>query len=296
MAILLAAAALGAAGYYWFRLRVVTAAAELVRFLPPSDSPLLYFDVATLRRAGILDAIAGTKVTAEAEYTTFVAESKFDYRKDLHAVLASLQDNANYMVVSGRFDWKALSRYAEAHGGTCVNELCRMPASQPGRQISFYPLRSNLMALAVSTDGWAASLITFHSKTGKTDFPSEPVWLELPGGAIRKDSLPSGTRAFASALAGAETLSIALGHTDRRYQALLRVTCRSSEDAAKLTGQLKGATETLRNLIAREKQAPNPNDFSGVLTSGEFRQDDRRVLGAWPMPQALIQSLTEGAL
>lgn len=295
-ALILAAAAAGGAAYYWFELRPVTGASDLVHYLPPSDSPLLYIDVATLRRAGILDALAGAKPQVEAEYADFVSQTKFDYRRDLDAAMVSLQHGSNYMVISGRFDWKALARYAGTHGGTCVNELCRVPSSQTGKQISFYPLRRNLMALAAGDDGWAASLITAHAQTPGLSFPSEPAWLLLSGAAIRKDSLPAGTRAFASALEGAESLSIALGRGDGRYQALLRVTCRSADDAVKLAGQLKGATATLRTLIAREKQAPNPNDLSGVLTSGEFRQEDRRVTGTWPVPEALLRNLTEGAL
>jgi hypothetical protein len=295
-ALLLALVAVaGGAAYYWYALRLLTAPADLARFLPASDSPMVYLDASALRKAGILDLLAGRRPT-EAEYASFVSDSRFDYRRDLDAVLASLSENGNYFVVSGRFDWGALTRYAQSHGGSCSNDLCRMPASQPGKQISYYPLRRNLMALAVSSDGWAASLISPYKRAAARQYPAEPVWVALSGGAIKKDGLPAGTRVFASALEGAEELSLALGRGGAGYQALLRVTCRTPEEAARLTGQLAKATDTLRAYITREKQTPNPNDLSGVLTSGQFHQEDNRVIGAWPMPDALLKSLTEGSL
>lgn len=287
---------LAGAALYWFQWRTLTAAPDLLTYLPPSESALVYLDVATLRRTSILQTIAGAKVTEDAEYKTFVAETGFDYKRDLDAVLGSLQDTGKFFVVSGHFNWDALSRYARQHGGSCMNDLCRMPGSQPNRQISFYPLRRNLLALAVSEDAWAASLITPHRKVAPPEFPAEPVWLSLPSAAIKKDALPAGTRAFASALQDADTISLALGRGANGFEATLRVLCHNANDAARLTGQLKGATDTLRTLISREKQTPNPNDLSGVLTSGSFRQDDRRVHGTWPMPEALLRSLTEGGI
>src|SRR5262249_53114470 len=124
----------------------------------------------------------------------------------------------------------------------------------------------------------------------------EPVWFSLTGNDIHKDNLPAGTGAFASALQGAEALSIALGREGDHYQALLRVTCRTPDEAARLAGQLTGATDTLRTLISREKGKANPDELSGVLTSGQSHQDDRRVFGRWPVPNSVLKNLTEGAL
>lgn len=290
------AAVSGFGAYYWLRLRPITGPAELSEYLPPSESPLLYANVAALRRAGILDAIAGPKTAADADYLSFIAATKFDYRRDLDAALVSFQGPHTYFAIAGKFDSRALSRYAESNGGACANGLCRLPASSPGKQISFYFVKPRLLALAVSPDEWAASLIARHPRTVPRDLPGEPVWFALTGRDIRKDGLPAGTRAFASALQGAEALSLALGREDGRYQALLRVTCRTPSEAAQLAGELTGATSTLRTLIAREKGKPNPGDLSGVLTSGQFRQDDRRVFGRWPVPDALLKSLAGGAL
>jgi hypothetical protein len=296
VAVILVAAAFGGGCYYWLRLRPITNSVALLEYLPPSDSPLLYLNVATLRRGGILDAIAGPKPAAEAEYLSFVTATRFDYRRDLDAVLASFQGANSYYVIAGKFDAQALARYAESNGGACANGLCRLPAASPGKQISFYFLKPRLLALAVAPDEWAASLITPHRRPVPHELPTEPVWFSLTGSDIRKDNLPAGTRAFASALQGAEVLSLALGRDGGQYQALLRVTCRTPAEAAQLANQLTGATDTLRTLIAREKGKPSADDIGVVLTSGQFRQDDRRVFGRWPMPDSLLKNLAEGAL
>ena len=59
-------------------------------------------------------------------------------------------------MVKGRFDWNSLQSYAREQGGTCRNALCRMNGSTPERRISFFPLRPDLMGLAVSPDDSAA--------------------------------------------------------------------------------------------------------------------------------------------
>jgi hypothetical protein len=79
-----------------------------------------------------------------------------------------------------------------------------MPASQPGRFVSFYPLRNNVLALAVSPDPHGVDLI--NPPQGKTIFrSSDPVALSAPGSAFEKPGavLPPGAQAFLSPLAKA---------------------------------------------------------------------------------------------
>ncbi len=291
------AALLVAAGLalYFFTARGSTSPADLVAYLPPAKAPLLYVNVDGLRRAGVLELLAGSGIAEEEEYKRFVADSGFDYRKDLDAALVSFQDSAKLFVLVGRFDWKALSAYAEKQGGACQNGLCRMPGSRADRNISFYSLRRNVLALAVDPDNWAASLIAPRKVAELPNFPAEPIWLTLPASAIRKDGLPPGTRSFASALEGAENLTFALGADAADYALNLRVECRKPEEAGALAAQLRGATEMLRSLIAREKQTPNPADLSGILTSGQFRQDGLRVYGRWPLKRAFLENIAGGA-
>ena len=39
-----------------------------------------------------------------------------------------------------------------------------------------------------------------------------------------------------------------------------------------------------------------PKNTAKWLAIGQFHQEDNRVIGAWPMPDALLKSLTEGSL
>ena len=121
----------------------------MVSYLPLGDGALVYIDVDAIRRAGILDLISGKKATAEVEYQSFVDQTKFDYRDDLDAVAALFKDGQVFMTVRGRFNWRSLINYVNEHGGFCQNGFCSVVGSQPDRRVSFYPVRSNLMAMAV---------------------------------------------------------------------------------------------------------------------------------------------------
>jgi hypothetical protein len=106
------------------------------------------------------------------------------------------------------------------------------------------------------------------------------------------DALPAGTKPYASALQSAEQIVFTVGPDSGHLQVALQVTCRDVPTAAKLLVDLQKATDTLRNFIAREHQQPNPTDLTGVLVAGKFHRDDRRVFGEWPIPRALVDSLT----
>jgi hypothetical protein len=176
-----------------------------------------------------------------------------------------------------------------------------MPGSEPARRISFLPLQSNLMALAVSRDSYAATRLTdAQPALAVQPFdppPRDPVWLSIPADSLRDSNrLPAGTRLFATALISADKILLSLGPQGQQLEARLAVTCRTSEDAAALAGQLQHVTSLLRDMIARENQKPDPKDLSGVLTAGVFQQAGRRVVGRWPLPPAFLESLAGGAL
>ena len=79
-----------------------------------------------------------------------------------------------------------------------------------------------------------------------------------------------------------------------RLAAKLDVLCRDDKDAAAMAAELTRATGLLRDLIAREHVTPNPADLSGVLTSGTFRGEGRRVVGHWPIERSFIENLLSG--
>jgi hypothetical protein len=270
---------------------------ELAAHLPTQDAILLHVDVQALRGSGLLDLLAGSKAAEESDYKLFVEQSDFDYRQDLDTVLASFYKGGVYFLLRGRFDWKNLMEYATLQGGVCHNAFCRVETSRPERYISFFGLKHNVMALAVSSDSWAATTLFSKKRDAEIpDLPGHPVWVRIPASALQnKDWLPAGTRAFASALAGAETVSLALGASGPRFEAVLNVTCRSPEEAARLSAQLENLTNMLRNFIARENKTPNPRDLSSVLTAGSFRHVDRQVVGRWPIERVFLESVAGGA-
>jgi hypothetical protein len=271
-------------------------AAEMVSYMPPGESTLLYLDVQALRDSGILEKLAGSTVAEEPEYKKFIAESGFDYRTDLDAVLSSTSDLQHLFLLKGRFDWKSLIKYAGSHGGTCVNGFCRMPGDQPNRSISFYPVGTNVLSLGISKDEFSAGNIhAAKQKAAAVEVPPQPVWLAVPASTLQDiEKLPSGTKLFAKALAGAEKVVFALGPQHERFELAMDVTCKTAEDAVRLRVQLEGITTMLGKLISRESQTPNPSDLSGVLTAGVFQRVDRHVVGKWPIQKSFIEGLGTG--
>ena len=71
----------------------------------------------------------------------------------------------------------------------------------------------------------------------------------------------------------------------------MEVVCRDAREAGILAAQFQKLTSVLREIIAKEKQTPNPADLSGVLTAGVFRQEDVRVIGRWPIERAFLDNL-----
>jgi hypothetical protein len=293
-------AAMGGAvwlGVYEHARIAAASAAGMLQRLPPQDAMVLFVDFDMLRRAGLLRLLS--KTPEDPEYQTFVRAIGFDYRTDLDMAAASFSNDGEFFVVKGRFDWKKLRAYAEAQGGSCQRSLCRMPGSAPERRISFFPLQSNLLALAVSTDSVAVSRLAEPAAgiVQPLNPPRDPVWLSIPAESLKTTGqLPAGPRLFATALASADKILLSMGPQGEQMEARLAVTCRTSADAAALAAQLQNATTLVRNLIAQENRKPDPKDLSGVLTAGVFEQSGRRVIGRWPLPPVFLESLAGGTL
>ncbi|MFB3825567.1 MAG: hypothetical protein ACE15B_02315 [Bryobacteraceae bacterium] len=299
LALWLAAAAAVAGISFWawvqYRRSAIGTPQAMLRQLPVHDSVVLYVDFGALRRLGIMKLLAGSPL--EKEYLEFVRNTGFDYTTDLDAAMAAFRPAGEFLVLRGRFDWEKLRAYTVSHGGACEGALCRMSGSAPDRKISFQPLRRNVMAMAVAMDDAAVLQILGAAPGGGPGWPlpSDPVWVALPGAALRAPAeLPSGTRIFARALDSAQSAVISLGPEGKHYAARMVVQCRSAEEANNLAGQLYNLTQLLVAMIQREKHQPNPRDLSGVLTSGSFRTEGDRVHGYWPVSTELLQALFSG--
>ncbi|MBS1857342.1 MAG: hypothetical protein JST11_18385 [Acidobacteria bacterium] len=278
-------------GVVWYRSRALTPAAMLKR-LPSSDALVVYIDFAALRNAGILQMLDGAKVGEDPEYRSFVQATEFDYKQDLDAAMVAFAPSGKYMLLKGRFDWKSLNNYARSQGGSCNNSFCRMQGSTPERRISFFPLQSSLMALAVSADESAALRMNSVDSRAERVLPGAPVWLSIPPSIVHSgQSLPEGTQMFARSLERAQTVTLAFAPEGADYAARLDVRCATEDDAATLAQQLTRTTSLLRELITRENKQPNPADLSGFLTSGTFRREGARVAGYWPLSRTLLANL-----
>lgn len=282
----------------WRRSHSLTAPAAMLSRLPTQDAVVLFIDFDALRRAGIVSLMSRPKISEEPEYRAFVQSTDFDWKQDLDAAFVSFRPEGTFMLVKGRFDWKKLQSYARQQQGSCYNTLCRMAGSSPNRKISFFPLEKKLMALAVSTDDFAATRLQERALNPRPIAPQpHPIWISVPSKTLKEsDNFPAGTRMFAKAMQDAENIMISVGPSGRQFEATLEVICRSPQDASGLTAQLERATTLLRDMIARERKQPNPNDLSGVLTAGVFGRQDRRVFGRWPIAPGFIEALAGGTL
>jgi hypothetical protein len=279
-------------GVLWYHDRSVTNSA-LLRRLPVADSLLVGVDFAALRSSGLLQVLEDSKVAEDPEYQAFVRETDFNWKQDLDGAILAFAPTGKYLLVRGRFDWKSLQSYVHQQGGDCYNAFCSMKGSAEDRQISFFPLQRNLMGMAVSPDS-SAALRLQNVSTAKTGLqaPDAPLWLSAPVGVLKSSqNLPEGTRMFATGLGQAQSLTLTLAPDRDRFAARMTVTCRNETDATEVALELTRVTQLLRDLIARENQKANTSDLSGVLTSGSFRPEGKRVNGYWPIERAFIQNM-----
>jgi hypothetical protein len=276
--------------------RTVGSRAALLARLPAKDAVILEIDFAALRKAGLIDLLASSKTPEEADYKQFVSKTEFDYTQDLDLVLASFGPEGKYFLLKGRFDWNRLNGYARSVGGDCYNTKCSMHGSTPDRNISFFPLRSEIMALAVSKDPDAVlKLMAQPPPDNSSRPPVEPVSISFSPAALKgMGTLPTGTHLFAHTLEDAEQVILSLGPQGRDFQLTLSARCRNDHDAELLAREMERNTDLLRSMIARENRTPNPADLSGVLTAGTFSHEGPRVTGRWPLSHGFVENTLAG--
>jgi hypothetical protein len=288
------------AGVVWLvdqhRSRKIDSKASLLARLPEKDAVILAIDFAALRQAGLIDLLANSKTPEDEEYKQFVSKTDFDYKQDLDLALASFGPTGKYFLLKGRFDWNQLHSYVKSEGGECYNTMCRMRGSTPDRKISFFPLRPEIMAMAVSRDSEAASQLMGQPAVRTGDVQNDPVSLSFSPAGLKQagGGFPTGTQMFVQNLENAEQIVLSIGPQGKDFQLTLTARCRSDHDAELLVAELERSTALLRSLIARENRTPNPLDLSGVLTAGAFSRAGPQVTGRWPISHNLIQDTLTG--
>jgi hypothetical protein len=292
--LLLVACALAAGGIFWFhRTRGSTRPSDLVALLPTANASVVYIDVDAMRRSGILNLVAGSKTAEEADYQQFLNETKFDYRQDLDAIAAAFKDGKVYFALRGRFHWKNLTDYVAQQGGSCHGDFCVVAGSQPNRRISFYPLKHDVLAMAIGPDDFGAYQVTAESGKLVLVEPKEPVWALIPAVALQSmDVLPAAAEAYVPALQGADQIVFSIGaDRDQQLQLGVHVICKDAPAASALLTQFETTTNALRQMLSKVHREADPSDLSSVLVAGTFHRSEQQVFGVWPIPRAFVDAI-----
>ena len=260
--------------------------------IPVANPLVAYIDFDFLRRTGILEKLLGSKAAQDPDYQSFIDKTGFDAQEDLEAALLAFAPDARYILVKGQFDWKKLKSYARDQGGSCQASLCSLRGSAPQRNISFFPVRPNLMGMAVSQDETAARHLQEENTRPDPEVPKAPVWVWIPPAALKShEQFPSGTHMFASALERADQLTLSFDGDAGHWTIKLDARCRTEDDAIQLTSELSAATARLKQMLELEHHEPNPADLTGVLSSGAFQSTGARVSGQWRIEQVFVDKV-----
>jgi len=276
-----------------YRYRFVRSGRDLFRFVPQGDATVFFVNVAILRRAGLLQTVAGANKMEDAEYRAFVHETDLDYRRDIDAIAGGAQGGQIFFIVRGRFDWGKLRAYAASRGGACTEAACEAPASEAGRWASFVEIQPDTMALALSTDRNAAKALLPPGHAVKEQLPDRPIWARISPSALKNPAdLPVALRIFAISLEFANPVVLSLGPGDNNgFKLELDAQCASAAMAATIRDQLVLDTKMLTLELTREHVQPNAADLTGLLTAGSFQAVDKRVVGTWPVRKQLLKAL-----
>ncbi|HEX4809731.1 MAG TPA: hypothetical protein VH325_12415 [Bryobacteraceae bacterium] len=293
---LLTVAAAGAAALVvaltWLHPKPVKQDADMVALLPHDGETILYANVAVLQHAGLPDLFASS--AEEPEYRQFLSETHFDYTKDIDALAAAMGKGEFYFVVRGRFDWPRLERYANSHGGTCVRGSCSAPTSKPGRWASYFPIQSNVMALAVSTNRNAAAILRPGGQQRDVSMSPQPVWVSVSPALLNDPTaFPAPVEIFTSALAQARHVLLSVGGDGTDWSIQLVADCDSPVRARLMRDSLEERTSLLRRAFNRTHQDANATGLTGMIVDGSFRLAENKVLGIWPLRKAFLDSLRQ---
>lgn len=250
------------------RVRASGTAEELLRHAPANAAFYAFLDVELLRRTGLLERLAGTRAAEDPEYRRFVAQSGFDYRQHLDAVVMAKRGTAQYAVIGGRFDATRLRSYAMANAGVCTEGYCYVPGAPP---MSFVPIRPGLYAFASGT-GDARALLPARRSAVKGEFLGSPVWASGLGPA----EVP-----LLQTLPGVERLTFWL--TPRLPASLELRFALETRDSPSAVG-------TARDLGVLLKAG----NLARYLNGSEITSEGRRVKGRVPVPISALEALVSG--
>lgn len=279
-----------------YQHRFVRTDRDLLHLLPGGDATVFYAQMDALRRAGLVNVVAGSKKAEEPEYQGFVRATGFDYTKDVDAIAGSAREDDVLLAAKGRFDWSRIRAYVRAHGGECAGDQCQMAANKPGSWVGLVRIQPNVVGIAVGKENTLAGLIHPGQEAIDEYISSDPAWVKLAPRLLKNPAeLPVALRIFAISMESANAVVIALAppHTDSSdaFEIKLTAQCRVAATAETIRSQLEIDTKMLKLELAHEHQQPNPADLTGLMTSGRFGSNGKEVGGEWPVRKELVKAL-----
>lgn len=304
--------ALLAAGAGWWLWRQKQDQGLLFDRLPGENVLLVYLDVDRLRHADSLAPLLRQRVDPDPDYKSFVRQTGFDYQRDLDGAAVCYLTDRVYVLARGRFDAARLRRYALAQGGSCegvsggagLDRPCRMPASQPGRTISFLLLSPRVLALATAPEPDAVRQLETApepsaaplAKAAVVAGDSPPLlWATAtPAGLDRalqdSPSLSPNLALFSRALAGAQRAYLLIADQSPNLQISLRAVCASEVQAGEIRRLLQGLNDLVAGVMRAPRLGNQSNIWQRVLASAAISQDKNTVRASWTLDQIVLQS------
>jgi hypothetical protein len=260
---------------------------NLAYHLPDQGGATFYVDLATLRRDGLLDRLAGSRSLEESEYRAFVMESGFEYRTDLDEALGTIKGKEQFLLLRGRFQWSTLQAFVERMNGRCRNSFCSLPATTPGFWISMFPLRSDVMAIAHSKGSGAAYAMYAKRERPRPDTGSV-FWMQAGQATIQQLASGLGSALPADSLRRVDMGTLRLGLKGLRLEASLNLEGANDADGARISSE---AASLLGGMQARAASAGDPQPLLRFLASGSVQQEGSRVNIVWPVDPVELDRL-----
>jgi hypothetical protein len=288
----LAAAAIAIAallfGIDYYRHRWVRHNSDLVWLLPPGDLNVIFADIATLRKAGLLGVLSNIKVAPDKSYDAFLAETGFDYTRDLDAIAIGIDPQQTFLIGRGRFRWDRFKAFAKSHNGTCESAACRAPSSTPGRWVNFISIQPDVIGVAISQSETAADDLRPPGRRVQGKTPQAPVWASLAHQLLTHPiTLPLPFQIFAISMQEAQSVLVSA----ELHSINLKAHFLNAAAAATARTQLELQTKRLSTALAQGSEKPDPASLATLLTAGSFTVVGTDVLGRWPLYPEFLKAI-----
>jgi hypothetical protein len=267
---------------------------DVVAQLPADSAIVLYVDLAALRASSFVEQLAAlvAPVQQDPEYTRFVAETDFDYARDLDRVSASARTlplgRSLTVVAEGRFDRRKIGDYTRRIGRTEQREgaeVFAVPGGAPGTEVFFAFPAPNRIRLSHSPSPRAATPSLDAATTERaTRIAGSPVFLLVRLAALPKDFSFFGWQSdqLDALLRTVDWVSLAGRPVEDRLKIVLDAESNSPENARQLAGLLDGlrifAQAALADPKSRRQIAPAVLPLlDSLLRSAQISQTENTV-------------------